>query len=391
MQIRQISAAERTDTMFPLQTYAFFPSPWDETEREVYRRRMAYYETTVSMIAEEDGQALAGVGAFPMRQNVRGAVYDMAGIASVASHPAARRRGLIRALLERLLREMRDRGCAVTALYPFRPSFYGRFGYVGLPRRRTAELTPEGLGHLMTADVPGTVERLPMADAFDTYDAMVLRLLEQRHGLAVYDDVRKAEFRHDKRWVAIARAGGEVVGVVSYRIKDFGGDLVGGDLLTTGPLGRALLLQFFARHVDQVARIVLTVGLDDAPELWGTDLPVTYGSRVAFPSSPGPMARVLDLGAMSGMPVGEGAATVRVVDDLIGGTYRLAGDGGRLEVTTAPDAASTLTAAGLSGLIYGVLDPIDVVARGLGTIDAAAVEPLRALFPRALPYLMADF
>jgi predicted N-acetyltransferase YhbS len=391
MQIRQISAAERTDTMFPLQTYAFFPSPWDETEREVYRSRMVYYETTVSMIAEEDGQALAGVGAFPMRQNVRGAIYDMAGIASVASHPAARRRGFIRALLERLLREMRDRGCAVTALYPFRPSFYGRFGYVGLPRRRTAELTPEGLGHLLRVDLPGTVERLPMADAFDTYDAMVLRLLELRHGLAVYDDVRKAEFRHDKRWVAIARAGDEVVGVVSYRIQDFGGDLVGGDLLTTGPLGRALLLQFFARHVDQVARIVLTVGLDDAPELWGTDLPVFYGSRVAFPSSPGPMARVLDLRAMSGMPVGEGAAAVHVVDDLIGGTYRLAGDGGRLEVATAPDAASTLTAAGLSGLVYGVLDPIDVVARGLGTIDAAAVEPLRTLFPRALPYLMADF
>jgi predicted N-acetyltransferase YhbS len=391
MQIRQISAAERTDTMFPLQTYAFFPSPWDETERELYRSRMVYYETTVSMIAEEDGQALAGVGAFPMRQNVRGAIYDMAGIASVASHPAARRRGLIRALLERLLREMRDRGCAVTALYPFRPSFYGRFGYVGLPRRRTAELTPEGLGHLLRVDLPGTVERLPMAEAFDTYDAMVLRLLEQRHGLAVYDDVRKAEFRHDKRWVAIARAGDEVVGVVSYRIKDFGGDLVGGDLLTTGPLGRALLLQFFARHVDQVARIILTVGLDDAPELWGTDLPVAYGSRVAFPGSPGPMARVLDLRAMGGMPVGEGTVTVHVVDDLIGGTYRLAGDGGRLDVGRAPDATSTLTAAGLSGLVYGVLDPIDLIARGLGTVDAADVEPLRALFPRALPYLMADF
>src|SRR5919107_1431248 len=311
MQIRQISAAERPETMFPLQTYAFFPSPWDdEREREVYRRRMVYYETTVSMIAEENGQALAGVGAFPMRQNVRGAIYDMAGIASVASHPAARRRGFIRALLERLLREMRDRGCAVTALYPFRPSFYGRFGYVGLPRRRTAELTPEGLGYLLNADLPGTVERLPMADAFDTYDAMVLRLLERRHGLAVFDDVRKAEFRHDKRWVAVARAGGEVVGVVSYRINDFGGDLVAGDLLTTGPLGRALLLQYFARHVDQVARIVVTVGLDDAPELWGTDLPVTYEGRVAYPSSPGPMARVLDVAKLAGMQVGEGAATV---------------------------------------------------------------------------------
>jgi predicted acetyltransferase len=318
-------------------------------------------------------------------------VYDMAGVASVASHPAARRRGFIRALLERLLREMRDRGCAVTALYPFRPSFYARFGYVGLPRRRTAELKPEGLGHLLNADLPGTVERLPMAEGFDTFDAFVLRLLEQRHGLAVFDDVRKAEFRHDRRWVAIARAGGEVVGAVSYRIKDFGGDLVADDLLTTGPLGRALLLQFFARHVDQVARIVVTVGMDDAPELWGTDLTVTYGSRVSFPHSPGPMARVLDLRAIQGMPVGEGGATVRVVDDLIGGTYRLSGEGGRLTVTTGKQAASTLTPAGLSGLVYGVLDPIDVVTRGLGTIDANAVEPLRALFPRALPYLRAEF
>jgi predicted N-acetyltransferase YhbS len=391
MQIRQISAAERTDKMFPLQTYAFFPSPWDEKERETYRRRMVYYESAVSMIAEEDGQALAGVGAFPMRQNVRGAIYDMAGIASVASHPAARRRGFIRALLDRLLREMRDRGCAVTTLYPFRPSFYAQFGYVGLPRRRTAELPPAGLGHLLKADLPGTVERLPMAEGFDTYDGLVLRLLEQRHGLAVFDDVRKAEFRHDKRWVAIARAGGEVVGAVSYRIKEFGGDLVAGDLLTTGPLGRALLLQFFARHVDQVARIVVTVGLDDAPELWGTDLPVTYGSRVAFPHSPGPMGRILDLRGINGMPVGEGAVTVRVVDDLIGGTYLLSGENGRLAVSTAKDASSTVTAAGLSGLVYGVLDPVDVVARGLGAVDASAVEPLRALFPRALPYLMADF
>jgi hypothetical protein len=47
--------------------------------------------------------------------------------------------------------------------------------------------------------------------------------------------------------------------------------------------------------------------------------------------------------------------------------------------------------AGLSGLVYGVLDPIDVVTRGFGTIDAAAVAALRALFPRELPYLFADF
>ena len=70
MEIRQIPADERTDTMFPLQTYAFFPSPWTDEQQETYRRRMTYYRSAVSLIADEDGQTLACVGAFPMRQNV---------------------------------------------------------------------------------------------------------------------------------------------------------------------------------------------------------------------------------------------------------------------------------------------------------------------------------
>ena len=49
------------------------------------------------------------------------------------------------------------------------------------------------------------------------------------------------------------------------------------------------------------------------------------------------------------------------------------------------------TAAGLSGLVYGVLDPEEVVARGFGSVSPDAVAPLRSMFPRAMPYLFADF
>jgi hypothetical protein len=106
------------------------------------------------------------------------------------------------------------------------------------------------------------------------------------------------------------------------------------------------------------------------------------------------MARVLDLTALSGTPAGDGAVTVEVVDDeLIGGVYRLEGEGGRLVVGRAGSAqtGTRLTAAGLSGLAYGVLDPVDVVARGLGQVDASAIGSLRSIFPRAMPYLFADF
>jgi predicted acetyltransferase len=392
MEFRQITAAERSSTMFPLQAYAFMPSPWPDDDEASYRRRMQFYETAVSMIAEEDGQTLAGVAAFRMRQNVRGLVHDMAGVASVSSHPSARRRGLVRGLLERLLRQMREEGCAVSALYPFRPSFYARFGYVGVPRYRTASFAPEGLAHLVRLELPGEVERLSMSDGFDEWDRLTRRLVTERHGFAVFDEVRTAEFRDDRLWVAVARVDGEVVGAVRYRVDRFGGDLIASDLLTTGPLGRALLLQFFARHVDQVARVVVTVSTDEVPELWGTDLAVLTEGKVDHPRRGGPMVRVLDMAGLAGTPVGSGAVTVEIVDDeLVGGVWQLESDGGRLVVTKGTTPTATMTVAGFSGLLYGVLDPVEVFTRGLGEIDPAAIDPLASLFPRQMPYLFVDF
>jgi predicted N-acetyltransferase YhbS len=395
MEIRQVTAEERLDTMFPLQTYAFSPSPWTEEAVEAYRSFTPYNAGTLSLVAEEGGEALAGVAALPMRQNLRGLVHPMAGIASVASHPSARRRGLVRALMDRLLRQMRDEGHPLSALYPFRPSFYQQFGYVGLPRPRVAGFAPAGLAHLVRSELPGTVTRQHIKQGYDDYRAFTLRLLGERHGFSVFPDYRAESLRDNQpRWVAIARVDGEVVGAVTYRIERHGGDLIADDMLSTGPLGRALLLQFFARHVDQVARILVSVGVDEAPELWATDMAVTTEARVSFPGSPAPMARVLSLPALAGTAVGSGGVTVEVVgDELIGGRYRLDGDDGRLVVGTgvSGEPQATLTTAGLSGLLYGVLDPVEVVVRGLGTADAEATTALRSLFPRRLPYLFSDF
>src|SRR5690349_3542811 len=226
MKIRQITADERPATLFPLQAYAFMPSPWDDDLAAKYRERMRYFTTTTCLIAEEDGETLAGVAALPMRQNVRGLVHDMAGVASVTTHPSARRRGLVRELLGRLLRQTREQGCGVSALYPFRPSFYARFGFVGIPRSRTARFTPEGLSELLRRDLPGSVQRLPIREGFEAYDALLHRLLADRHGFAVFDETRSAEIREEPMWVALARVGDEVVGAVRYRVDEHGGDLL---------------------------------------------------------------------------------------------------------------------------------------------------------------------
>jgi predicted N-acetyltransferase YhbS len=392
MEIRQITAAERPEAMFPLSAYAFMPSPWLAEEVETSRRRTRFLEAAVTLVAEEGGESLATATSLRLRQNVRGRVHDMAGIATVATHPSARRRGLIRTLLTRLLRQARDEGAAVSALYPFRPSFYAKFGYVGIPRRRTTTFAPEGLSGLLRRDLPGSVTRLPMQDGFSAYDRLTRRLATVRHGFAVFDETRAAAFRDDQVWLALAESGGEVVGALRYRIDGHGANLLGEDLLTTGPLGRALLLQFLARHVDQVARVTLTVSADDVPELWATDLSSATEATVDYPRDNAPMARVLNVPALAGSEAGSGHATVEITgDDLIGGVWTLAAEEGRLTVTPGGTPTATLTAAGFSGLVYGVLDPIEVFTRGLGDVKPAAITPLSSLFPKRMPYLFADF
>ena len=105
------------------------------------------------------------------------------------------------------------------------------------------------------------------------------------------------------------------------------------------------------------------------------------------------MVRLLSMEALTGAATTSEdlAVTVEVVDDeLIGGRYRLAAEGGKLVVeSTKDEPQATLTCAGISALAYGVLDPVEVVLRGLGKVPNPA--GLGEMFPKKMPYLFADF
>jgi hypothetical protein len=395
MQVRRISAEERVTTTFPLLAYAFESSPTPREEEERFRAYVPYQAGNITLAADDGGTTLAATTAIPMRQNVRGSVFPMAGIAGVATHPLARRQGLVRTLLTQLLGEMRDSGHVVSALYPFRSSFYGRFGYAGLPKSRRVSFSPAGLAPLLRADLPGEVSLERVKDGYATYREFTLRLLGRWHGFSVFPDYRAQRLRdEDQHWLAVARIGGEVVGAVPYRITGQDAELVADVLLATGPLGRALLLRFFAGHIDQVAQVTATVTPEELPELWVSDLDTVTEARAVAPNSNPPMARVLSVDGLTGIAAGPARLAVTVVDDpFIAGRYVLDGTSGKLDVSrgAGPADGATLTAAGLSALVYGVLDPDDVVIRGLGSVPAAAAAELRTLFPRRQPFVFADF
>jgi predicted acetyltransferase len=395
MKIREITADERADVSLPIQEYAFRASPADAELRQRQRKRQEYSKGHVTLVAEEGGAALAAATAIPMQQNVRGRVYPMAGIASVATLPLARRRGFARALVSQLLGQMRDTGHVVSALYPFRPSFYERFGYAGLPRTRTVRFAPEGVAGLVRAGLPGEVTWTSAREGYPAYREFTQRLLAEQHGFCVHPEYRAVELRDaDDCWLVMAYSGGEAVGALTYTITGHGEVLAADDMLTANALGRALLLEFFARHVDQVREVEVRIGPAEFPELWATDITAVIRAEVSFPGSAAPMARVLSLSALAGMQAGQERVVVEIAGDpYIGGSHVLDGRSGSLEVAPADASASeaTLTAAGLSALVYGVLDPDDLVVRGLGDIPADAAERLRVLFPRLSPYLYATF
>jgi hypothetical protein len=255
--------------------------------------------------------------------------------------------------------------------------------------------SPSCFADLLHAELPGEVTLEPATAGYEAYRAFTERLLAQQHGFSVLPAYRTAEVRDaGDRWVVMAWAGGEAVAAATYRISGYSGVLAADDMLTAVPLGRALLLQFFARHIDQVSRVEVQVGAGELPELWATDMAAVSQATTSFPASPAPMARVLSLGLLSGMAAGQERVTVEVAaDPFIGGVHVLDGRSGSLEITSGagPSPEATLTAAGLSALVYGVLDPAELVVRGIGDIPAGAAARLHRLFPRQVPYLYARF
>ncbi|WP_329100583.1 GNAT family N-acetyltransferase [Micromonospora sp. NBC_01699] len=112
MRIRELDAEERAELSLPLQTYSFRPSPRGNGSDDQLRQLQPYLRDNLTLVVEDGGDVVAEASAIPMRQNVRGLVCPMAGIAGVASNPLHRRRGHVRTLLTELLGRMRDRSPA---------------------------------------------------------------------------------------------------------------------------------------------------------------------------------------------------------------------------------------------------------------------------------------
>ena len=393
VEIRRVQGEELIDTAFAIGDYAFGASP-PMRGRDDILAVLPYREEYVILVLFDDGRPMATASLIPMTQTVRGARLAMSGVCAVATDPRGRRRGYARQVLARAFEEMRTAGQAVACLYPFRESFYGRFGYVSFPPRRVARFAPAGLAPLVRGDYGGEVAVAQLKDGYDAYRAFLEAVQPAIHGLALFPPTSAARAKRSDRWLATAVVGGETVGALTYSITDYLGELHASDFLYANGRGKYLLLQWLAQHVDQVKQIRLPLRPDDWLETWVEDLEVVITSSYALSGYNEPMGRVVLVEGLAGLATGPGRFAARIVDEHCPwneGDYAFESTDGHLTVSRANATDCTLSIRGLSALVYGGHDPADFAARGWGDPDSATQAMMRAMFPPALPFLHASF
>ncbi len=396
---RQVSGEELLETAYPLTDYAFYKSPTSEDKTEEWRKFLPYSADRYFLVSFMDGKPVATANNLPLTQNVRGKIYDMGGVAGVAVLPEARRRGLARQNVTKILHHSYEKGEVFSTLYPFRESFYERLGYVGLTPVRMVEFNPLGLSRLLKLDIDGEVERLHLKDAYDIWRDFTYHIQTQTHAMAYRDDLAASGMRdHWQYWVYVARVQGEVVGIMRFKVEGYGRELKVPVFYYTQSAGKYLLLQAIGHHADQTSKVLLTGRPTDYPEMWLTDLKAEVKTQnIPNGYSPTPMGRVVDVRKIGGMQVGEGASfTATIYDEQCewnNGTFRFAADNDELVVEEASEATADceLSIHGLSALIYGVCDPGDFVYRDWGNPAADVQAEMLQLFPPQLTHLYEEF
>jgi predicted acetyltransferase len=375
-----------------LSTYAFDSSPQQPSDED--KEYHQYYADSKLFMSFDGETALAKVSLLPMTMNVRGKVVPMGGIGGVATMPAGRRGGRVRALMIRVLEQMRKDGQPVSSLYPFRESFYERLGYVSLPCPIYLKVNPADLAPLMGVEHSATVEHVFIADGFNAWTDFLHEFQSTCHGFALQGPTVRTSIKdRNKWWLTLVRKDGKITGAMTYNIPGHGKPMFVKSFFATSTAARYRLLEWIGRHTDQVPEAQIPALPGEHPELWWNDLSDNIATT-GEDAWGAPMSRIVSIDALAGIAAGDGEVTIEVTDDHApwnAGIWTLRGQGGMLDVEQGGTPTSTISIQGLSALLFNGTDPEIMRFRGWGDLDAATSDGLRAIFPSALPYLSEQF
>jgi predicted acetyltransferase len=237
-------------------------------------------------LAAFEGERIVGTGgAYSMELTLPGlTTVRVGGLTAIAVLPTHRRRGILRAMIDRHLRDVEARGEPLSVLNASEAAIYGRFGYGAATWSSQFEIDTTHGAFLDPPEIPGR-----------------LRILDRSEGAKavpdLYDRVRRAQPGQLSRWpqfwdiyfrdpewyrhgatqhfdVVYETRGGTVEGWVSYRIENHwaDGDLPANtvrvrELYALTPAARAALWRY-CLDIDLASSVKLLGRPVDEPLRW---------------------------------------------------------------------------------------------------------------------------
>ncbi|HEV3232730.1 MAG TPA: GNAT family N-acetyltransferase [Candidatus Dormibacteraeota bacterium] len=349
-----------------------------EPEHVEFARRTAELDRSVGVF---DGpQLVATAGIYSLGLRVPGGSLPTAGVTWVTVRSTHRRRGVLTAMMARMLDQAREREEPMAALWAAESVIYGRYGFGAAAYMSNLEIET---GHArLTAPAPrGTCRLVDAGTAAGLLPALYDRCTADRPGTLARSEVWWERRLHDsalghaggwsKRRHVLYERDGELAGYAIFRVH--------GDWADPFPANRVRVVELIAADPDAVAGVwgyllaidlVTKVEANIRPLDEPLQLVLADPRRLRVGDGEELWLRLLDVpGALAGRRYrGAGAIRIGVEDAFrpeVAGVYELevAGGGGACRrVDAEPDVSTSIE--GLSALYLGSVSPLRLLAAG---------------------------
>lgn len=329
MQFRRATEADRK-SIEALWAYCF-EKP-DEPFFQWYFSRVCQMDDVV--VAEENQHIAADLHLRPYTLNLRGNSMSVDYMVGVATHPAARGRGIASKLLKNAFRISRSRGKSAVILMPSDASFYMPLGCSFYVQQWERSAAPEWLARI--GEKPEKAMTVSSPDEWHILASVYEKFTEKRNGFTQRDEKTWRTFIEGQLNEGYIAVTGDETGPTGYLCYGIDGRrLIANEMAYASDRGRRGLYAFMAGHRGSIDRCTWYEPLDDCSfYYWPNGAEHTYIENRTFPFM---MARITDpVGVIDGLPCEKqihGEYSFQLVDPVLSennGIYMVRAEDGEI-------------------------------------------------------------
>ena len=286
------------------------------------------------VVAEENQHIAADLHLRPYTLNLRGNSMPVDYMVGVATHPAARGRGIASKLLKNAFRISRSRGKSAVILMPSDASFYMPLGCSFYVQQWERSAAPEWLARI--GEKPEKAMTVSSPDEWHILASVYEKFTERRNGFTQRDEKTWRTFIEGQLNEGYIAVTGDETGPIGYLCYGMDGRrLIANEMAYSSDRGRRGLYAFMAGHRGSIDRCIWYEPLDDCSfYYWPNGAEHTYIENRTFPFM---MARITDpVGVIDGLPCEKqihGEYSFQLVDPVLSennGIYMVRAEDGEI-------------------------------------------------------------